>query len=85
MFRAEHSERFAQPFGLACFPIVPSDSDFSTLVLLATPLYNPLKKQQYLRSQEDVRLGAFPERHKTQWTHFSHRRFLSSGWPSAAF
>jgi hypothetical protein len=31
-------------------PIVPSDSDFSTLGSPVPQLYNRLKKQQYLRS-----------------------------------
>jgi hypothetical protein len=35
---------------LACSPIVPSDSDFSTLGSPVPQLYNRLKKQQSLRS-----------------------------------
>ena len=36
--------------------MVPSDSDFSTLVLPASSPYNPLKIRHCPRSQEDVRL-----------------------------
>jgi hypothetical protein len=66
--------------------IVPSDSDFSTLVWAASAPYNPLKKHCYLRSHKSLHGNATGsgECLDNQWILSTHRRFSFWGWPLAA-
>ena len=63
-------------------------SDFSTLVSPILSTYNPIKNQESQRSSGEAcaeGAGAPCKLKQTTWIQYSHRRFFSSGWPSAAF
>jgi hypothetical protein len=80
-----------------CFPLMAlvrlaighSDSDFSTLVAPAPSPYNPSRFSIFrVLRKTGVWNALTPLSSRTpttQWTHFTHPRFFSSGSPSAAF